>query len=238
LQAADAAAPGGAVEQQRLKVAVAEAAVAHILPQLVPGAVLGVGSGSTVDHFIDRLAPHRDRIGATVASSERSAKRLRAHGIAVLDLNDVTDVPLYVDGADEIDRDLSMIKGGGAALTREKIVAAVAGCFVCIADASKRVDVLGRFPLPVEIIPMARAYVTRELAALGGTPRWRQGVVTDNGNLILDVHGLRIVDPVALEARIDRIAGVVTNGLFAARGADVLLLASADGITETRRSPG
>jgi len=224
-----------AVDQERWKEAAAEAAVALVLAQLAAGAVLGVGTGSTVDRFIDRLAPHRARVGATVASSERSAARLRAHGFTAVDLNDVADLPLYVDGADEIDRSLAMVKGGGAALTREKIIAAVADRFVCIADASKQVDVLGRFPLPVEVIPMARAYVARELAALGGEPRWRQGVVTDNGNLILDVHGLRIADPVELESRIDRIVGVVTNGLFAARGADVLLLASAQGVTETRR---
>jgi ribose 5-phosphate isomerase A len=153
----------------------------------------------------------------------------------VLDLNDVEDLPVYVDGADEIDGGFHMIKGGGAALTREKIIAAVAKRFVCIADASKRVEVLGRFPLPVEVVPMARNHVARELAKLGGQPRWREGVLTDNGNVIIDVHGLSITDPVATESRLNQIVGVVTNGLFAARGADVLLLGSTDGVREMRR---
>jgi ribose 5-phosphate isomerase A len=216
--------------QQELKRAVAAAALRFVLP----GRVLGVGTGSTVDLFIDALAEANPGVREAVSSSERSTARLRAIGIEVLDLNDVDDLPVYIDGADEIDPGFRMIKGGGAALTREKIVAAVARSFVCIADASKRVEVLGRFPLPVEVIPMARAYVMRELARLGGEPRWRQGVVTDNGNVILDVHGLSITDPVALEARINQIVGVVTNGLFAARGADVLLLGTADGVRELR----
>ena len=216
--------------QQELKRAVAAAAL-RFVPR---GRVLGVGTGSTVDLFIDALAEANPGVREAVSSSERSTARLRAIGIEVLDLNDVDDVPVYIDGADEIDPGFRMIKGGGAALTREKIVAAVARRFVCIADASKRVEVLGHFPLPVEVIPMARAYVMRELARLGGEPRWRQGVVTDNGNVILDVHGLSITDPVALEARINQIVGVVTNGLFAARGADVLLLGTADGVRELR----
>jgi ribose 5-phosphate isomerase A len=221
--------------QDDLKRAVAEAAVERISSHFGTPAVIGVGSGSTADLFIDALAAHRGSIAAAVASSERSAARLRKHGLTLVDLNDVQAMPVYVDGADEIDAGFSMIKGGGGALTREKIVAAVADRFICIADASKRVEVLGRFPLPVEVIPMGRAYVTRELAALGGAPRLREGFVTDNGNLILDVHGLSIRDPVALEDAINRIAGVVTVGLFARRGADLLLLGTPDGVVEFRR---
>ena len=217
--------------QQELKRAVATAALRFVLP----GKVLGVGTGSTVDLFIDALAAAKLDVKQAVSSSERSTAKLAAIGIEVLDLNDVEDLPVYVDGADEIDAGFHMIKGGGAALTREKIIAAVAQTFVCIADASKRVEVLGGFPLPVEVIPMARAHVARELAKLGGTPKWRQGVLTDNGNVILDLHGLSITDPVATEARINRIVGVVTNGLFAARGADVLLLGESGGVRELRR---
>jgi ribose 5-phosphate isomerase A len=220
-------------EQKR---AVAKAAVEHIACHFGTSAVIGVGTGSTADLFIDALAPHRRAIAATVASSERSAARLRGHGLAVVDLNEVQSMPVYVDGADEIDSGLSMIKGGGGALTREKIVAAVADRFICIADASKRVEVLGRFPLPVEVIPMASAYVARELSALGAKPRLREGFVTDNGNHILDVHGLRIRDPVGLEDLINRMAGVVTVGLFARRGADLLLLGTPDGVAEVRRT--
>lgn len=218
--------------QDDLKKAVASAAVRFV----EEGKVLGVGTGSTVDFFIDAFAASGVRVPAAVSSSERTTRKLAALGIPLLDLNDVDEIGVYVDGADEIDYGLAMIKGGGAALTREKIVAAASRKFVCIADASKRVPVLGRFPLPVEVIPMARSYVTRELRELGGAPKWREGVVTDNGNVVLDVHGLEIRDPVALEARIDRIVGVVTNGLFAARGADVLLLGSGDGVQEFRRS--
>jgi ribose 5-phosphate isomerase A len=217
--------------QQQLKREVAEAALRFVQP----GRVLGVGTGSTVDLFIDALAASKLDVRQAVSSSDRSTAKLAAIGIAVLDLNEVEDLPVYIDGADEIDPGLHMIKGGGAALTREKIIAAVAQRFVCIADASKKVDVLGRFPLPVEVIPMARAHVARALAALGGRPVWRQGVVTDNGNVILDVHGLSIADPVAMEARINQIVGVVTNGLFAMRGADVLLLGGEDGVRELRR---
>ncbi|GIL06748.1 MAG: ribose-5-phosphate isomerase A [Betaproteobacteria bacterium] len=217
--------------QAELKRAVAKAAI-----RFVPdGKIIGVGTGSTADLFIDELAAVKDRILGAVTSSERSGQRLAAHGIRLFDLNDVEDLPVYIDGADEIDGSFAMIKGGGAALTREKIVAAVARQFVCIADESKRVDVLGRFPLPVEVIPMARRYVARRLAELGGQPKWREGVVTDNGNVILDVHGLRITDPVGLETAIDGIVGVVTNGLFARRGADVLLLGTTDGVIESRR---
>jgi ribose 5-phosphate isomerase A len=224
--------------QHDLKRAVAHAAAERIVLDCGTSAVIGVGTGSTADLFIDALAAHRASIAATVASSERSAARLRGHGLVVVDLNDVQAMPVYVDGADEIDGGLSMIKGGGGALTREKIVAAVADRFICIADETKRVDVLGRFPLPVEVIPMGRAYVARELAALGGTPRLRESFLTDNGNQILDVHGLSIRDPVGLEDTINRIAGVVTVGLFARRGADVLLLGTPDGVIEFFREAG
>ena len=212
--------------QDELKKAAAHAALADV----VEGSIVGVGTGSTVNHFIDALATIRDRIIGAVSSSEASTKRLRAHGIEVFDLNGIESVPVYVDGADEIDGSFAMIKGGGGALTREKIVAAVAERFVCICDASKRVEVLGRFPLPVEVIPMASSHVARELRRLGGEPKLREGFVTDNGNLILDVHGLSITDPVATEMHINQIVGVVTNGLFAARGADVLLLAASGGV--------
>ena len=221
--------------QDQLKRAVARAALEFVRPWLGTQAALGIGTGSTADLFIDELAAHRDSIAATVASSERSANRLRGHGIRVVDLNDVETIPVYVDGADEIDASLAMIKGGGGALTREKIVSAVAQTFVCIADASKKVDVLGRFPLPVEVIPMARNLLVRELTRLGGTPRLREGFVTDNGNQILDVHGLRITQPRTLEQQINQIPGVVTVGLFAARGADVLLLGAAEGVQQLRR---
>jgi len=217
--------------QDELKKAVATAAVEFV----APGQVLGVGTGSTVDFFIDALAAARVPVSAAVSSSERSTRRLRDCGIRVVDLNEVEEIAVYVDGADEIDAGFSMIKGGGGALTREKIVAAVARKFVCIADGSKLVERLGRFPLPVEVIPMASAYVMRELTKLEGRPQLRSGFVTDNGNVILDVHGLRIDDPVALEARIEYIVGVVSCGLFAARGADVLLLGTADGVRQSRR---
>lgn len=223
-----------AMTQDQLKQAVAQAACDYVAAHLPAGAILGVGTGSTANFFIDAVAAIKDRLGGAVASSEATRKRLEGHGIAVLDLNDVVDrglsMPIYVDGADEIDASLAMIKGGGGALTREKIVAAVAGTFVCVCDASKRVERMGKFPLPVEVIPMARAQVARELAALGGTPKLREGFVTDNGNLILDIHGLSIADPVALETQINQITGVVTNGLFARRGADILLLAGAGGV--------
>ena len=212
--------------QDELKHAVAVAALEY----LQADTIVGVGSGSTANLFIDALARSGLRIAGTVASSERTAARLKGHGIDVLDLNDVDDIPVYVDGADEVDGTLAMIKGGGGALTREKIVAAVAKRFICIADASKRVEVLGRFPLPVEVIPMARAHVSRMLTALGGEPRLREDFTTDNGNVILDVHGMSIGDPVAMEDAIDRIVGVVTVGLFARRGADVLLLGTPSGV--------
>ena len=212
--------------QDQLKKAVAKAAIAHVPDDCI----VGVGTGSTANYFIDELAAIKGRIEGAVASSEASAARLKNAGIRVFDLNAVTEVPVYVDGADEVNHQLHMIKGGGGALTREKIVAAVAQKFVCIADASKLKDVLGVFPLPVEVIPMARSHVGRELVRLGGKPELRQGFTTDNGNLILDVHGLNIADPVALEAAINQIVGVVTNGLFARRGADVLLLGTESGV--------
>ncbi len=221
--------------QDELKQAVARAARDYVADRLPIGAILGVGTGSTANFFIDEIAAIKGRLGGTVASSEVTARRLAGHGIRVLDLNDVDAMGIYVDGADEIDPGMSMIKGGGGALTREKIVAAVADTFVCICDASKRVPVMGRFPLPVEVIPMSSAHVARELAKLGGSPRLRDGFVTDNGNLILDVHGLSITDPVGLEDRINQIVGVVTNGLFARRGADVLLLAAPEGVLTFQR---
>ncbi len=214
------------MDQNELKKAVAKAALAHIPHDCI----VGVGTGSTANFFIDELAGIKGRIEGAVASSEASAARLKNAGIRVFDLNVVSDVPVYVDGADEVDHHLNMIKGGGGALTREKIVAAVAAKFVCIADATKLKDVLGGFPLPVEVIPMARSHVGRELLRLGGRPELRQGFTTDNGNLILDVRGLDFADPAALEAALNQIVGVVTNGLFARRGADVLLLGMPDGV--------
>lgn len=219
--------------QDELKQAVAREAIKYV----VPGEIVGVGTGSTADFFIDELArTMATQVPGAVASSERSAARLTRHGIRVLDLNAVESLAVYIDGADEVTDRFAMLKGGGGALTREKIVAAVAKQFVCIADASKLVPVLGAFPLPVEVIPMARAYVARELARLGGTPKVRDGFTTDNGNLILDVSGLRIVDPIALEERINGIVGVVTSGLFACRGADVLLLGTNDGVRTLLRA--
>jgi ribose 5-phosphate isomerase A len=212
------------------------AAASAALEEVPEGEVIGVGTGSTADCFIDALARIGSRIEGAVASSEATGARLKAAGIRVFDLNEVNSLPVYVDGADEITRRMHMIKGGGGALTREKIVAAVARRFVCIADQSKLVDMLGAFALPVEVIPMARAYVARELARLGGRPELREGFTTDNGNVILDVHGLRIADPVELESAINQIVGVVTNGLFARRSADLLLLGSEAGVQRfTRR---
>ena len=212
--------------QDELKALVGRAALQYV----VPGSVVGVGTGSTVNHFIDALATMKDRIAGAVSSSVASTERLRRYGIAVFDTQDLPHVPVYVDGADEIDAGLNMIKGGGGALTREKIVAAVARKFICIADSSKCVGILGGFPLPVEVIPMARAHVVRELARVGGIALLREGFVTDNGNVILDVEGLDIIDPKGLEAQINQIAGVVANGLFAIRPADLLLLGTAEGV--------
>jgi len=214
------------VTQDEQKKAVAHAALAYVPDD----AWIGVGSGSTANFFIDALAARKHRIKGAVASSVKTAERLKSHGILVEELNDVDDLPVYIDGADEVDARGAMIKGGGGALTREKIVAAVARRFVCIVDASKRVRVLGRFPLPVEVIPMARSQVARELVRLGGQPAWRMGFTTDNGNLILDVGGLAITDPVALETTINQITGVVTVGLFARRGADIVLSGSDTGV--------
>lgn len=213
--------------QDELKKAVGAKAI-EFVPQ---DSIVGVGTGSTVNHFIDALATMKDQIRGAVSSSEQSTEKLKAYGIEVFDLNDVDQLDVYIDGADEVNTHMHMIKGGGAALTREKIVAAVAKQFVCIADESKLVDVMGDFPLPVEVIPMARSYVARELVKLGGDPVYRQGVVTDNGNVILDVYNLKITDPVALETQINAIVGVVTNGLFAARAANTLLLGTKNGVT-------
>jgi ribose 5-phosphate isomerase A len=205
------------------------AAIAAI--EYVPvGRVIGVGTGSTANYFIDELAKVKHKIDGAVASSDATAKRLKSHGIDVIDLNEVDDLSVYIDGADEITRHLHMTKGGGGALTREKIVAAVAKQFICITDQSKLVNVLGNFPLPIEVIPMARSFVAREIAALGGQPALRQGFITDNGNIILDFHGLRISNPVELETTLNQITGIVTNGLFARRAADILLLGTDTGV--------
>ncbi len=226
---------GQNLDQNALKAAAAKAAMAYVPND----AIIGVGSGTTVNFFIDELIKIRDRVKAAVSSSVASTERLKAGGIEVIELNDAGPLAVYVDGADEVTRHLSMIKGGGAALTREKIIAAASAKFVCVADASKLVPILGKFPLPVEVIPMARSFVARELVKLGGHPEWRmkdnKAIVTDNGNWILDVHGLSIENPPLLETEINQIPGVVTNGLFARRGADVLLLAGANGVERISR---
>jgi len=218
------------MNQDELKQAVADAALEYIRPKLEEETVLGIGTGSTANLFIDNLASVSGLLNATVASSEASAERLKSHGIPVYDLNAVDQVDFYIDGADESNRALHLIKGGGAALTREKIVTAVAKEFICIADESKLVDILGDFPLPVEVVPMARSHVARELVKLGGDPVYRDGVVTDNGNIILDVYNFSIPQPLATEKKINGITGVVTNGLFALKPADVLLLGTPDGV--------
>jgi ribose 5-phosphate isomerase A len=212
--------------QDDKKKAAAQAALKYI----EDGAIVGVGTGSTVNYFIDALANVKDKIQGAVSSSDASTKRLEALGIEVFDLNSVDKFDIYVDGADEITKHKHMIKGGGAALTREKIVAAVGEKFICIIDDTKQVPMLGKFPLPVEVIPMARSYVAREIVKLGGDPAYRQGVITDNGNVILDVHNLTILNPVELERQLNAIVGVVTNGLFANRGADVVLVGTSDGV--------
>lgn len=212
--------------QDEMKQAVARAAIEYV----EVGTIIGIGTGSTANFFIDELAKIKNQIEGAVASSVASAERLEGHGIEVLDLNSVSDISVYVDGADESNKYLHLIKGGGGALTREKIVAAVSKKFVCIADETKLVDILGTFPLPVEVIPMARSYVAREIAKLGGQPVLREGFSTDNGNVILDVHNLEIMEPVKLEETLNHITGVVTNGLFARRPADVLLLGTQDGV--------
>ena len=216
--------------QDELKRAVADAALAYIQPRLESETILGIGTGSTANLFIDALARIKGQINGTVASSEDSAQRLKSHGIPVYELNTVDQVDFYVDGADESNRALQLIKGGGAALTREKIVSAVAHEFICIADESKLVHTLGEFPLPVEVIPMARSHVARELVKLGGDPIYREGVVTDNGNVILDVYNFSIAQPLSIEGEINNITGVVTNGLFALRPADVLFLGTNEGV--------
>ena len=218
------------MNQDQLKQAVAEAALEYLRPKLDNDTVLGIGTGSTANLFIDALAAISGQISATVASSEASTQRLKQHGIPVYDLNSVNQVDFYIDGADESNAALQLIKGGGAALTREKIVTAVAEEFICIADESKLVHTLGTFPLPVEVIPMARSHVARELVKLGGDPVYREGVVTDNGNVILDVFNFSIPQPLTTEEKINNITGVVTNGLFALKPADVLLLGTAGGV--------
>jgi ribose 5-phosphate isomerase A len=216
--------------QDELKQAVAAAAFDYIQKYLDDDAVIGVGTGSTANLFIEELAKVKQKVNATVASSEETASRLKDHGIPVYDLNSVNEVTVYIDGADETNQYLQLIKGGGAALTREKIIAAVSKEFVCIADGSKWVDVLGDFPLPVEVIPMARSHVGRQIVKLGGDPVYREGVVTDNGNIILDVHNMSIVNPRELESQLNEVVGVVTNGLFARRPADILLLGKESGV--------
>lgn len=211
--------------QDEMKKAAAQAALEYV----EPGMIVGIGTGSTANHFIDLLAPMKGKIDGTVASSVASEERLKSHGIPVMDLNDAGQLSIYVDGADESDHHLNLIKGGGGALTREKIVAAASDKFVCIADESKLVDILGKFPLPVEVIPMARSYIAREIVKLGGNPQLREGFITDNGNIILDVHGMEIMEPVKMEAAFNQLAGVVTVGLFAARPADVLILGTENG---------
>ncbi|MGK6602253.1 ribose-5-phosphate isomerase RpiA [Proteus mirabilis] len=212
--------------QDELKKAVGWAALEYVKP----GTIVGVGTGSTASHFIDALATMKGQIEGAVSSSEASTAKLKSYGIPVFDCNEVDSLDIYVDGADEINHQMQMIKGGGAALTREKIIAAVAKTFVCIVDESKQVDVLGKFPLPVEVIPMARSYVARELVKLGGVPEYRENVVTDNGNVILDVYNLTILNPIELENKINSIAGVVTVGLFANRGADIVLMGTSEGV--------
>ncbi|WP_271272074.1 ribose-5-phosphate isomerase RpiA [Aliamphritea hakodatensis] len=218
--------------QDEMKLAVAQAAVAHIQGKLGQDSIVGVGTGSTANFFIDELAKIKHLFDGAVASSEATAERLKGHGITVYDMNAVDQMEVYVDGADEFDSRMNLVKGGGGALTREKIVAAVAKEFVCIVDASKQVDLLGAFPLPVEVIPMARSQVARELVKLDCQPVYRDGFVTDNGNIILDLHGLEIEQPKELENHLNNIVGVVTNGLFAQRGADIVLMGTPEGVVE------
>jgi ribose 5-phosphate isomerase A len=218
------------MDQDAQKRSAAQAALAYIEPRLTPKSIVGVGTGSTTNFFIDALAEARHKFDACVSSSEASTERLKKHGIIVLDLNAVDRVEVYVDGADEVNAARQLIKGGGGALTREKIVAASADEFVCIVDESKKVDVLGAYPLPVEVIPMARGLIARAMVTLGGSPELREGFSTDNGNLILDVHELAITDPAGLEAQINNLAGVVTNGIFAAQAADLVLVATPGGV--------
>ena len=220
------------MDQNEKKRRVAEAAARYIEPHLTENSVVGVGTGSTANYFIDALAAYKYNFACAVASSEATADRLRKHGIRVEALNDVGKMRFYVDGADEVDENLAMIKGGGGALTREKIVASVAETFVCIVDESKLVQTLGAFPLPVEVIPMARSAIARSVVKLGGRPVYRQGFKTDNGNVILDIHDLTITDPATMERSLNNLAGVVTNGLFAIRAADLLLVSSEGEVSE------
>lgn len=226
------------MNQDELKKAVAKAALDHIRPHLDQDSIIGVGTGSTANCFIDLLATIRNDFDGAVASSDATAERLKGHGIPVYDLNSAAPLEFYVDGADEANDGLELIKGGGGALTREKIVAAVSKTFICIADESKKVDILGAFPLPVEVLPMARSHVGREIVKLGGDPVYREGFTTDNGNVILDIHNLDISRPIQMEERLNHIVGVVTNGLFARRPADVLLLASPQGVRQLSRKGG
>ena len=220
------------MDQDQLKSAVAQAAIDYIQPKLDNDSIIGVGTGSTANYFIDHLAKIKHQFDGAVASSEATAERLKGHGIPVYDLGAVDTMEFYVDGADETNERLELIKGGGGALTREKIVAAVAKQFICIVDASKQVDILGDFPLPIEVIPMARSLVGREMVKLGGDPVYREGFVTDNGNHIIDVHNMRILEPKKLEAEINNLTGVVTNGLFALRPADLLFVGSESGVSK------
>jgi len=223
------------MDQNELRKAVAQAAANYVRSRLDDRTVIGVGTGSTANYFIECLAAFKHDICATVASSEETARRLKALQITVIDLNSAPEVSIYVDGADEANSYLHLIKGGGGALTREKIIAAVAKEFVCIADGSKLVDVLGRFPLPVEVVPMARSHVARQIVKLGGDPVYREGFITDNGNIILDVHNMSIVDPRELETQLNQITGVVTNGIFALRPADKLIIGTKDGLKTLTR---
>lgn len=223
------------MNQDELKKAVAKAALDYIAPRLERNSIIGVGTGSTANFFIDLLADIRTEFDGAVASSDATAERLKSHGIPVYDLNSVGELEFYVDGADETNERLELIKGGGGALTREKIVAAVAKTFICIADESKQVGILGDFPLPVEVIPMARSHVGREIVRLGGDPVYRDGFTTDNGNIILDIHHMDISRPIQVEEKLNQIVGVVTNGLFARRPADLLLLGTSEGVKSIPR---
>ena len=224
------------MNQDTLKQIVAQAALDYITPHLEKGSVIGVGTGSTANCFIDLLATVRDDFDGAVASSEATAERLKIHGIPVYDLNNVATLEFYIDGADETNERLELIKGGGGALTREKIVAAVAKTFICIADESKKVDILGDYPLPVEVLPMARSHVGRQIVALGGDPVYRDGFTTDNGNIIIDIHNLDISRPIKVEEKLNNVVGIVTNGLFARRPADVLLLGTSEGVKKITRA--
>jgi ribose 5-phosphate isomerase A len=207
----------------KAKQQVAYAALEYLIPNLQKDMIIGIGTGSTVKYFIDYIANHKNEFAGCVSSSEASTSQLKSLGVKVYDLNSVNDIPYYIDGADEANNDMQLIKGGGAALTREKIIAAVSKKFICIVDSSKKVDILGNFGIPIEVIPMARSYVARQLLSIGGAPIYREGVITDNGNIIIDLTNIKLVDPIAIETRINNITGVVSNGIFALRKADVLI---------------